>query len=262
MSDRAGPKWYLVSDGLVSKLLCEEEHPKLMCYGGPWTSMTCGYDTEQECREKQGISDRPCMECGNIFGTNYSTPIKEQLRALNICFTCNHWRKYFLRKDDMSSVVVLGHHYRILPPESGQAHGLKGHGGRVFHIRFLPHVPIRGGVTVTTDNLWSQGIISPTWRERLPDNAEFLQYPVVERICCSECERLYDLKSHCQLAVTRVLGGLGEESNCQFCGEPNGGACINTVTLFGDRAPLKIWGPGRTITLTNGRRLWMPWPNR
>ncbi len=45
--------------------------------------------------------------------------------------------------------------------------GPRGFGGRRFDIEFFD------GRTVTTTDLWYQGVVSPKWRERLPDNARF-----------------------------------------------------------------------------------------
>jgi hypothetical protein len=68
--------------------------------------------------------------------------------------------------------VVAGTHYEIGPVSGGDSR-FSGFGGREFNIRFLD------GREVRSSNLWCQGVIPKVWRERIPDNAEFL--PVQNR---------------------------------------------------------------------------------
>lgn len=69
---------------------------------------------------------------------------------------------------DGRSVIVNGEHYRIADePHTGAPDNCRGFGGRQFTIAFFD------GRTVTTRNLWQQGIVPPAWRESLPDNARF-----------------------------------------------------------------------------------------
>ena len=72
--------------------------------------------------------------------------------------------------DDGQSAVIGHVHYRIdkdLP--AGRPDHCAGFGGREHTIEFFD------GRTVTTRNLWTQGLIPPAWRDRLPDNARFAQ---------------------------------------------------------------------------------------
>jgi hypothetical protein len=77
------------------------------------------------------------------------------------------WQKRFAEYDDLS-VVVNHEHYRIVPDKPGGPDHCRGFGGREFTIAFAD------GRTVTTRNLWHQGVIPPSWRDRLPDNAVFV----------------------------------------------------------------------------------------
>ncbi len=71
---------------------------------------------------------------------------------------------------DRSTAVVINHeHYRVRP-DSGRPGPGDGFDGQMFRIRWLAD----GSVTETR-NLWHQGIIPPSWRDRLPDNAEFVK---------------------------------------------------------------------------------------
>ncbi|MGW6531389.1 hypothetical protein [Streptomyces venezuelae] len=67
-------------------------------------------------------------------------------------------------------VVVDGKHYMLGDdkPGSGQ---FKGFGGRRFDIEFFD------GRTVTTRDLWYQGVIPPKWRDLYPDNARWAEVP-------------------------------------------------------------------------------------
>jgi hypothetical protein len=75
------------------------------------------------------------------------------------------WEMHYALYDD-SSVIVNGNHYRI-----GKSTSFKGYGGHKFTIKFFD------GRVVETNNLWSQGTIDSEWRDRLPDNAEFVGKP-------------------------------------------------------------------------------------
>jgi hypothetical protein len=63
--------------------------------------------------------------------------------------------------------VVVGHRHYVISPDD--PNGFQGHGGHRFEIEFFD------GRRVVTHNLWSQGVVPPKWRERFPDNAEFVQ---------------------------------------------------------------------------------------
>lgn len=68
--------------------------------------------------------------------------------------------------DPTKRVVVDGTHYILGDDRPGGA--FKGFGGRRFDIEFSD------GRTVTTRDLWYQGVIPPKWHERYPDNARFI----------------------------------------------------------------------------------------
>jgi hypothetical protein len=72
-----------------------------------------------------------------------------------------YWRQQLA--DRAGAIVINGVHYRIGKGMGG------GFGGRRFDIRMLGN-----GHVVETRNLWFQGPIPPKWRERFPDNAEFV----------------------------------------------------------------------------------------
>ncbi|NUP15432.1 MAG: hypothetical protein HOZ81_04875 [Streptomyces sp.] len=68
--------------------------------------------------------------------------------------------------DPAKRVVVDGNHYILGDDKPGDP--FKGFGGSRFDIEFFD------GRTVTTRDLWHQGVIPPKWRDRYPDNARFV----------------------------------------------------------------------------------------
>lgn len=67
---------------------------------------------------------------------------------------------------DRSNAIVINHtHYRIGEENSSLRSGF---GGRKYKIEF------KDGRTVTTNNLWYQGVIPPALWNKFPDNAHFV----------------------------------------------------------------------------------------
>jgi len=120
--------------------------------------------TEAELRESQKIHTEPCVECGQMFDANYNRELSKRLHESSTCFYCDFWLKLIGRKH---AVRINGTHYMGRAGERGD-----GHGGRTFRIRMLGT-----GEEFETSNLWCQGNIPPHFRERLPDNAEFVTTP-------------------------------------------------------------------------------------
>jgi len=76
-----------------------------------------------------------------------------------------------MQLSDRKGAVVINHtHYRISPDRPESQRDLAGHGGSLFRIRMLA-----SGEVIETRNLWYQGVIPPSWRDRLPDDAEFVR---------------------------------------------------------------------------------------
>lgn len=67
---------------------------------------------------------------------------------------------------DPKVCVIDGHFYRV--GDDRPRGDLCGFGGRQFHI------VRKDGTMIETHNLWSGGEIPATWREQIPDNAEFV----------------------------------------------------------------------------------------
>jgi len=90
------------------------------------------------------------------------------LTESGLCVLCDRWRSFSAIAQSENLVRVKGHHYVIEDEDDTPLFGLRGFGGQTFTIRFFD------GRAVTTTNLWAQGPIPEHFRERLPDNAEFV----------------------------------------------------------------------------------------
>jgi len=83
------------------------------------------------------------------------------------CHNIDFWNDYVLRANEKKIARIDGSHYVISPDNPNAA--FKGFGGREFTIKF------NDGRIVTTRNLWHQGTIPEDFKNRLPDNAVFVQ---------------------------------------------------------------------------------------
>lgn len=170
--------WFLVNyqdDNRKAEIIHVE--PKSIWVNGwqnIYSSISPGYDTEEELRERQKILDEPCKCCGSPFGTTYHEPIDSKLRELNICFSCNFWYDKMKMKN---RIIINGTMYGDGGNGKTDAIGFKGHGGREFKIEFL-----EDGRILETNNLWCNGDIPQIFRDKFPDNAKFLPTEKDKRI--------------------------------------------------------------------------------
>jgi hypothetical protein len=92
----------------------------------------------------------------------------DDLKESGLCVLCDRWVAFSLATEHPNVVRANGHHYVIEADGSDNLFGMRGFGGEEFTIRF------HDGRVVKTTNLWAQGVIPERFRERLPDNAEFV----------------------------------------------------------------------------------------
>lgn len=86
-------------------------------------------------------------------------------------FTVKYWTNVTVQAKTVwkdRSVRINGEHFMIGDdvPNPSQ---LKGHGGARFQIKF------HDGRVVETTNLWHQGEIPKEFKDKLPDNADFVK---------------------------------------------------------------------------------------
>lgn len=115
-----------------------------------------------------------CKECGSLENTDWSgemggVPTQEFLKENQVCFQCGFWYEKLLMVDDPRSVRVQGSHYFIRTTHSDAPRQFRGYGGVKVEIVFFD------GRRCTTNDLWRQGVIPPRFKDRLPDNAEFVR---------------------------------------------------------------------------------------
>ena len=113
---------------------------------------------------------KKCKNCGAEFD--------ETLRDLesDLCFSCYFWEEQYqtdqeYRKipEHFSEVIIIdGHHYVADTDPSHKKNLYKGIGGAPHLVKF------KDGRVEAFDNLWHQGEIPEIFREKLPDNAEFI----------------------------------------------------------------------------------------
>ncbi len=128
--------------------------------------------------EKTGTSYE-CSECHSFIYDQMMNGAVMMERKL--CFSCNYWFEWaHLLPDELTTLLngedhkreaercvrVNGKHYYYHDDEPGAA--FQGHGGAKFTIKF------NDGRQVITKNLWAQGTIPAHFRDRLPDNAQFI----------------------------------------------------------------------------------------
>lgn len=110
-------------------------------------------------------ANRHCLMCGENFwfdefwdrGNNYRPDN-------NLCRTCQFWYEKVEMCDDPEIARIANEHYTI----GEKTKSARGFGGRKVTIKF------NDGRIVQTDNLWHQGRIPISWRQYLPNNAEFV----------------------------------------------------------------------------------------
>lgn len=159
--------FYLCSNDTESVFGFFTGRPKMRYDGGEWTSLSGGYATEDEARERLKIFPSPCSECGRVFSCNFCEPIKSEMEANGICHSCHFWRGYVATKHMKNHAIIGGCHYVIGNEKEPGETKWRGFGGRKSTILF------NDGREVVTTNLWFQGEIPEHFLERLPNNAEF-----------------------------------------------------------------------------------------
>ena len=82
------------------------------------------------------------------------------------CFHINFWNENVEQKNDLKIVRVKGHQYHIGDEKDKSL--FHGYGGAKWRIKFFD------GREVITTNLWHNGEIPESYKELLPDNAEFI----------------------------------------------------------------------------------------
>lgn len=129
-------------------------------------------EEKKECEE--GTSLKQCLnyEGCKSYLNNKNYP---HLKYKDMCFNCNHWQELLENKDiAVIYIRVEGHHYGCSVSSLNKGAGrYAGFGGRKFWIRLKEE---RLGIPKEffTCDMWHQGSIPEHFREKLYDNAEFI----------------------------------------------------------------------------------------
>lgn len=109
-----------------------------------------------------------CKFCGKMDSDNYTKPTGPYILEHSVCLGHALWtQRAAYHQANPRALIVNGHMYSD-GGESREQSQYLGHGGRRFHIRCL------SGDVFTTNNLWFGGCIPEEFRDRMPNNAEFL----------------------------------------------------------------------------------------
>jgi hypothetical protein len=77
---------------------------------------------------------------------------------------------------DRFNAIVVGDHCYSVTPDSAMPGSGDGYGGARFEIEWLSVDGEPTGETFVTHNLWSRGVVPPSYRHRLVANARFVEH--------------------------------------------------------------------------------------
>jgi hypothetical protein len=93
---------------------------------------------------------------------------QNKILCSNECFHIDFWNDKVLNfNPEKGHIVVNGTHYTICKDTPGSY--FKGHGGHKFIIEYLNDKHI-----IESKNVWCQGTIPASYRNKLPDTAKFI----------------------------------------------------------------------------------------
>lgn len=112
--------------------------------------------------------DHTCAECGAREQGSWFDDIAKKLAERKLCHGCDHWTSLAKIAARADVARIEGTHYMI-DKENADPRAFRGFAGQRFKIKFAD------GREVETTNLWCQGSIPDHFRDRLPDNANFVK---------------------------------------------------------------------------------------
>jgi hypothetical protein len=109
-----------------------------------------------------------CTICGkdSKFNTMPDCPEGQIIIRDRVCFECAFWTNK-IENPLPNRAIIEGKHYTV---NAGTAHKgpFLGFGGRRVKVRYFD------GYDVESNNIWHQGEIPEHFKDRLPNNAEFV----------------------------------------------------------------------------------------
>jgi len=144
-----------------------------------------------------------CLWCGeSVQSTSYSAPYGPRMEAEKLCFGCVHW-DIESSWTDFRRIIIDGYCYGVgdKEPSGGRIQGeMWGFGGRRFDIELFT------GQRFTTHNLWGGGQIPERFREKLPDNARFLNGASKAQVGETTCWDSSDNRAEAYSTFNQVMG--------------------------------------------------------
>lgn len=107
-----------------------------------------------------------CSICGKEIDANFVEEVSKVMVENKWCYECFFWNSQLEADKHRKFAVIDGGHYVIA---EDAPKGFRGFGGAEFKIRFF------NGEQITTHNLWFQGEIPEEFKDKMPDNAEFVE---------------------------------------------------------------------------------------
>lgn len=114
----------------------------------------------------KNVTPYNCRLCGGHETANYYG--NKRMVDAKFCFHCNFWDELSVKV--ATTIRIEGVHY-MNGPNAKKPHQYNGHGGRNFIIK------MNSGEVIETCDLWCQGSIPTRFRDKMPDNATFVQIP-------------------------------------------------------------------------------------
>lgn len=126
---------------------------------------------------KQCLNYEHCYGFAGCAKDSTGKIITGYLTYPDLCTHCDHWQELVEMIDDpqIYSIRIEGRHYQTHKNSLFRKPGkYNGFGGRKFIIHMFPTESNTDGHTFDTHNLWSQGIIPDHFKDKLPNNASFI----------------------------------------------------------------------------------------
>ena len=142
---------------------------KMLHEGGKYSHRSYGYKTKEELLAGEGVLTEPCKICGGVVTTKWCEPTKSDLIKHNYCFNCLFWYKIEQTLNNPRRFIIDGVSY-WRGENTNDENKFRGYGGRKFKIQRNDSNEI-----IETTNLWCQGNVSKYFKERIKDNAKFIQ---------------------------------------------------------------------------------------
>jgi hypothetical protein len=164
-------KYYLVGylDNYKPDAIVKSGEFMMYHEGGDVTSRSPAYRSLEDLKIGEEILEEPCVICSGVVGTDYNSSMKLTLIQRNMCFSCSFWTDQLAKIGQNDYFVIDGELYMNGGRKDSTSKSFLGFAGREFKIK------TNTGKIITTNNLWLRGKVTKWFKDKLPDNAEFIK---------------------------------------------------------------------------------------